>query len=385
MISVASIVLNNFLNDSRVLKEVISLRNNDFKVCVIALHENDLDQEEIVEDILVRRVKLSSRSWSKNKFVQIFKYFEFLHKAYQLVKRKDIIHCNDLKALPVGFLVKKLFNSQVKIVYDAHEYETQMYGLSKLDKFFAFIIEKNLISSADVVFTVSDSIADEYKKLYSIAKPTLIFNTPVYKDVTGSSQDDNVFRLKFNIAENQKIFIYQGGFSKSRGIESILVAFDQLNTDFKGEKDSLPVVVFMGYGILLPLVLQFSNRCPNIFYHPAVKINEVFDYTKCADFGILYTENSCLNNFYCMPNKIFEYLMAEVPVIASNTKDVKNFVDQKNVGEVAESNDVYGLLNAIKKILSKDASQFRENILSVKKEYNWQSQEKKMIEAYHNL
>jgi glycosyltransferase involved in cell wall biosynthesis len=385
MISVASIVLNNFLNDSRVLKEAISLRNNDFKVCVIALHENDLDQEEIVEDILVRRVKLSSRSWSKNKFVQIFKYFEFLHKAYQLVKRKDIIHCNDLKALPVGFLVKKLFNSQVKIVYDAHEYETQMYGLSKLDKFFAFIIEKNLISSADVVFTVSDSIADEYKKLYGIAKPTLIFNTPVYKDVTGSSQDDNVFRLKFNIAENQKIFIYQGGFSKSRGIESILVAFDQLNTDFKGEKDSLPVVVFMGYGILLPLVLQFSNRCPNIFYHPAVKINEVFDYTKCADFGILYTENSCLNNFYCMPNKIFEYLMAEVPVIASNTKDVKNFVDQKNVGEVAESNDVYGLLYAIKKVLSKDLNQYRENILFVKKEYNWESQEKKMIEAYHNL
>tara|TARA_B110000908_G_scaffold29973_1_gene35406 strand:- start:796 stop:1953 length:1158 start_codon:yes stop_codon:yes gene_type:complete len=385
MISVASIVLNNFLNDSRVLKEAISLRNNDFKVCVIALHENDLAQEEIVEDILVRRVKLSSRNWSKNKFVQIFKYFEFLHKAYQLVKRKEIIHCNDLKALPVGFLVKKLFNSQVKIVYDAHEYETQMYGLSKLDKFFAFIIEKNLISSADVVFTVSDSIADEYKKLYGIAKPRLIYNTPVYKDVAEFSENDNVFRQKFNIAENQKIFIYQGGFSKSRGIESILVAFDHLHSNYKGEKDSLPVIVFMGYGLLLPLVLQFSNRCSNIFYHPAVKINDVFDYTKCADFGILYTENSCLNNYYCMPNKIFEYLMAEVPVIASNTKDVKSFVDKKNVGEVAESNDVYGLLNAIKKILSKDASQFRENILSVKKEYNWESQEKKMIESYHNL
>tara|TARA_B110000008_G_scaffold279344_1_gene326061 strand:- start:5211 stop:5471 length:261 start_codon:yes stop_codon:yes gene_type:complete len=86
-----------------------------------------------------------------------------------------------------------------------------------------------------------------------------------------------------------------------------------------------------------------------------------------------------------MPNKIFEYLMAEIPVIVSNLHDVKEFVDKKNVGEVAESNDVYGLLNAIKKILSKDASQFRENILSVKKEYNWESQEKKMIEAYHNL
>ena len=385
MKSVASIVLNNFLNDSRVLKEAVSLRNNNYNVCVVALHENDLAEQELVEDILVNRIKLSSRSLPKNKFIQIFKYFEFLFRACQLVRKKDIIHCNDIKALPVGYVIKKFFNSKVKIVYDAHEYETQIYGLSKLDKFFAFIIEKNLIGSADVVFTVSDSIADEYKKLYGIIKPTLIYNTPVYRDVNELSKSDNIFRRKFSIHENQKIFIYQGGFSKSRGIESILVAFDHLYSDYKGEKDSLPVIVFMGYGTLLPLILQFSNRCSNIFYHPAVKINEVFDYTKCADFGILYTENSCLNNYYCMPNKIFEYLMAEVPVIASNTKDVKSFVDKKNVGEVAESNDVYGLLNAIKKILSKDVSQFRENILSVKKEYNWESQEKKMIDAYHNL
>ena len=165
----------------------------------------------------------------------------------------------------------------------------------------------------------------------------------------------------------------------------MLVAFDHLNDVSKKNNKPAPVIVFMGYGTLEPLILKYVNRCENIFFQPVVKINEVLDYTKNADYGLLFIENTCLSYYYCMPNKMFEYLMAEIPVIASNTKDVKSFVNKKQVGEVAESNDVYGLINAINKILSKDESQFRPNILAVKKEYNWESQEKKMIEAYRNL
>jgi len=384
MKSVALIVLNNFQNDSRVLKEAISLKNNGFYVRVIALHEKGCLEEEVVEGVDVKRLKLKSRDWSKNRIIQFLKYFEFLYIACHLVKDYTIIHCNDIKALPVGFFVVRFFNSKVKIVYDAHEYETQMYGLSKIESYFIFLLERKLIKYASVVFTVSNSIANEYKRLYSIEKPTLIFNTPIYRQISDNQQNNNVFREKFNIHKDQKIFIYQGGFSKSRGIESILVAFDHINSSFIGDENSKPVVIFMGYGFLLPLITKFSERCSNIFYHPAVKINEVFDYTRCADFGILNTENTCLNNYYCMPNKIFEYLMAEVPVIASNTKDVKDFIDQHNVGVVSKTNDVYGLQKAIYEILDK-SDVFNHNILSVKENYNWEAQEVKMIEAYNNL
>jgi glycosyltransferase involved in cell wall biosynthesis len=385
MKSVALIVLNNFQNDSRVLKEAISLKDNGFKVIVVALHEAGCLEKEYVEGIEVRRIKLKSRSWSKNRLIQFLKYFEFLIKSSLLSSKYDIIHCNDIKALPVGFFIKKFLNKKVKIVYDAHEYESQMYGLLKIESYFIYLVERKLIKYASVVFTVSNSIANEYKKLYSIQKPTLIFNTPIFKKVLRISKEENIFRQKFNIHQNQKIFIYQGGFSKSRGIESILVTFDHINTHHSGDENSKPVIIFMGYGFLLPLINQFAKRCSNIFYHPAVKINMVFNYTQCADFGILNTENTCLNNYYCMPNKIFEYLMAEVPVIASNTKDVKEFVFKHKIGVVSKTNDVYGLQQAIYEILEMESDKFQQNILSVKKEYNWEAQETKMIEAYQKL
>lgn len=387
MKTVVSIVLNNFTNDSRVLKEAISLSENDFNVTIIALHENELPTEEIIDSLRVKRIKLFSRSyWSKNKMIQIFKYFQFLNKAIHFIQDKDIVHCNDLKALPVGVLAKLFFNKKIKVVYDAHEYETQMFGLSKVEQFFSFVLEKRLIKHADAVLTVSNSIALEYQKLYSIPKPTLIYNTPKFLSLKneGDIQNENVFRKKFNIGENQKIFIYQGGLSKGRGIETILVSFEHLHFQSKSKSD-LPVVIFMGYGVLSDLINRYSQLCSNIFYHPAVEIEKVLSYTRNADYGINFIENTCLSYYYCMPNKLFEYLMANLPVVTSNLKDVRLFVEDNNVGQVSVTNDVYGLLGAIEKIIQKDKQILLDNIQKVKKRYNWEAQEIKLLEVYNNL
>lgn len=387
MKTVVSIVLNNFTNDSRVLKEAISLSKNDFNVTVIALHENELPTEEIIDSLRVKRIKLFSRSyWSKNKMIQVLKYFQFLNKAIRFVQDKNIVHCNDLKALPVGVLAKLFLNKKIKVVYDAHEYETQMFGLSKVEQFFSFVLEKRLIKHADAVLTVSNSIALEYQKLYSIPKPTLIYNTPKFLSLKneGDIQNENVFRKKFNIGENQKIFIYQGGLSKGRGIETILVSFEHLHFQSKNKSD-LPVVIFMGNGVLSELIQKYSNICSNIFYHQAVEIEKVLSYTRNADCGINFLGNTCLNHYYCMPNKLFEYLMAELPLITSNLYDVKLFVEDNNVGQVSVTNDVYGLLDAIEKIIQKDKQILLDNIQKVKKRYNWEAQEIKLLEVYNNL
>ena len=69
--TVVSIVLNNFKNDNRVLKENASLQNAGYSVKVVALHENSLNEFEVVSGVSVHRVKLSSRSWSKNPVIQL--------------------------------------------------------------------------------------------------------------------------------------------------------------------------------------------------------------------------------------------------------------------------------------------------------------------------
>ncbi len=375
MIKVASLVLNNFVNDSRVLKENISLKNAGFEPIVVALHDKQLEENEMVQNINVHRIKLSSRKWSKQKIVQLLKYFEFIYRAVKIYKNFDIFHCNDLNTLPIGVIVKKFYNKNIKIVYDAHEYEiNDVPNQSQRSIKIKYYIEKFFIKYADKVMTVSDAIADEYVKLYDIEKPALVLNTPPYKEI----QKKNIFRETLGIKENQTIFLYQGGLSKGRGIEILLEAFKTIDNENA-------VIVFMGYGPLENLIKETSKEYKNIYFHKAVSPHVLLDYTSSADFGISTIEDTCLSYRYCLPNKMFEYLMAEIPVIVSNLNEMKRLVEFNKIGTVAKENSPNGLKVAIEEAVKLDKKELKTNIQKLKTIYNWEEQEKVLLNVYKDL
>jgi len=372
MKKIASIVLNNFKNDSRVLKENISLQNAGYLVKVVALHEEGLKEFDELQNIPIHRIKLTSRNWSKNKFIQLLKYFEFIYRAVKGYKNSDIVHCNDLNALPVGVIIKKFFNKNVKIVYDAHEYEiNDKPNESKYSIKIKYFLEKRLIKYADKVLTVSNAIADEYVKLYDIEKPALVLNTPPYRSI----EKKDLFRESLDISLEKTIFLYQGGLSQGRGIEILLDAFKRMDNDKS-------VIVFMGYGPLEESIQSASKEYDNIYFHKAVTPDVLLDYTSSADFGILFYENNCLNHDYCSPNKMFEYLMAEIPVIVSNLYEMKRLVKKNKIGVVATENTPTGLQTAIKEAVKLDKKELHLNIEKLKKVYNWEEQEKVLLKAY---
>jgi len=376
MIKVVSIVLNNFKNDSRVLKTNISLQNAGYNVQIVALFEDGIQEFETVQNIPVHRVKLKSKNWSKNKLVQLIKYFEFLYRTVKKYKNNDIFHCNDLNTLPIGVIVKKFFNKKIKIVYDAHEYETEIGGLTGLRKRMIKKLERFLIAYVDETITVSNAIADEYVKLYNIVKPALVLNTPLYKELIKK----DIFRETLNISQDKTIFLYQGGLSSGRGIEILLEAFKLMDN-----YENNSVIVFMGYGVLEEVIKQAENNYDNIYFHDAVSPNVLLEYTSSADFGILFYENSCLNHYYCSPNKMFEYIMAEIPVIASNLYEMKRLVENNNIGVVAKQNTPQGLQEAIKQAMKLNKKELQQNIQKVKEIYNWEEQEKVLINVYTEL
>ena len=148
----------------------------------------------------------------------------------------------------------------------------------------------------------------------------------------------DIFRAKFNLLETQKIFLYQGSLNPGRGVEVLLEAFSSF------ESDEL-VLIFMGYGSLVSTICERQSK--NIFYHSAVPSNTLLEHTASADFGIAFVEDSCLSYRYCLPNKLFEYLMADLPVITSNLPEMRRVVEDYGVGVVSEDNSLTGLLDAI--------------------------------------
>ena len=141
----------------------------------------------------------------------------------------------------------------------------------------------------------------------------------------------------------------------------------------------------MGYGELEGLVKEYANKYENIYFHPAVSPDILLDYTSSADFGILFYENNCLNHYYCSPNKMFEYLMAEIPVIVSNLYEMRKIVKENKIGVVAKENTPQGLKEAIENAIKLDFKELKENIQKVKAIYNWQEQEKVLLKVYKEL
>ena len=250
-----SIVLNNFQNDSRVLRENLSLKNAGYSTQVVALHEDGLKEYEKIQGVAVHRVKLISRGWSKNSVIQLLKYVEFVVRVIKTYRRSDFFHCNDLNTLPIGIIIKFLFNRSTKVVYDSHEYTiNDKPNQSKRSQYFLKFFESLLIKYADSVITVSDSIANEYERMYDIKKPDILLNCPPYQEL----EKKNLFREILHIRDDQTIFLYQGGLVEGRGIEIMLEAFSDLSSD-------KIVLVFMGYGHLETLVQSKAKVSPTIF------------------------------------------------------------------------------------------------------------------------
>lgn len=360
-------------NESRIFKEsrFLSKNYNFDKIILLGIWQEGLKKEEALENnIYIKRVSLFN---VKKRSIMYLYYYLYVF-LFIIFKRPKMINIHTLEFLPLA-LIAKIF--RIKVIYDAHELETEKANFKGFRKNISKIIERIFIKFTDRVIVVGEAIADHYKKMYpSMERPFVVLNTPSYKEITKK----DLFRENFNIKKEQIIFLYQGALSQGRGIEIIL-------DTFKNRKDKNSVIVFMGYGALQDEIINITKVYKNIFFQPAVPHNIILDYTSSADVGIsgLVDLSSCLSYYYSLPNKIFEYLMAELPIIVPNAIEMKNFVLEKQVGVVLNENNCEELNKAINYMIEIDRNKFHLNIINTKKTYNWEFQEKVLMKLYNNL
>lgn len=371
------IALNELTNASRVLKQTTSLTNAGVvkHVYISGLHLDGLkENEQINENISLKRFSLSTRKLSKNFFVQIIKYLEYCFRVTLFYRKKNIkmVNVHSLGLLPLGLLLKKIYKA--KLVYDAHELETETNGSKGFRQKLSKWLEKKLIHKADMTLVVSESIADWYANEYNIARPPVVLNAPNTREL----KINNHFREQLGIREDQIILLYQGGLMPGRGVHLILEAFKQ-------RKDDKVVAVFMGYGPLEADIKIAAEQHSNIYFFPAVPPQVVLDYTASADMGIHLIQNTCLNHNYCMPNKLFEYAMAGLPVLVSNMKDMSELVTRYAMGAVISDFSADGINQAVDNFLEQDLTSMKANAYQAACENAWEVQEQKMLAAYQQL
>jgi len=361
--------------DSRILKELEAIKKLPDSV-IFAFGINDREGHKYDSsfsnvktfDLLSKKMKCLPRP-IRYFFNTIEAFFKFIVPMYKF--NPSIIHCHDTLYLPIAIIGKYICKS--KIIYDAHELESDKAGQSKILSSYTLLVEKISWKNIDLLISVSQSIINWYNSNIGTKGSLLILNSPLMKDKDLTIFDQNYFRNKFNIPTGKKIFLYLGIISQEgRGIDLYLDVFRKVNIDSH--------IIFVGYGDYAEMVIKISREYPNIHYHDAVPHNEVVEISKSADVGLCMLEKVSLSDYYCLPNKLFEYAFSGLYILATGFPDIKHIVESYNLGKTCSFNEI-DFEHAVKSIESMSIQKNINNLYPL----SWEYQSEKLYKEYIKL
>ena len=306
-------------------------------------------------------------------------YPTFWHRAYQLLISldADAYHAHDLDTLwPAARAAKR---RDVPLVYDSHEFWTEQSSLvdrSAIRTFWA-LLERRLIQRANRVIAVSPSIAKALEQRYGLEDIAVLRNLPHFKEPV----DSDLIRTELQLATDRPIVLYQGGFLTDNGLS------EQIEAAAGFSKAAL-VLIGDGpnEGLLKTQVAQsgLENR---VYFIPRVPFHQLHAYTCSADLGLCLIKGAGKSFYYSMPNKLFEYLIAGLPVLASNFPEMRSVVDATGAGEAVDPQDVTAIRDCVERLLA-DAElrqQYANAARQAARHYNWERESRHLTELYAAL
>ncbi|WP_240628046.1 glycosyltransferase [Terrimonas sp.] len=354
-------VISDLSFDQRMQRICRSLAQNGYKVVLVGKR-------------IQRSVPLQPQPYEQRRLFCWFTtgkiyYAEFNIKLFffLLFKKMDAICTVDLDTIVPCYFISKL--KKAKRIYDAHELFTEMKEVMTrppIQKFWLGI-ERKFVPKFPVAYTVSQTVADEFKKRYGI-RFNIIRNVPYLTEAP----------LAVNVPQ-QKIIIYQGAVNKARGFESLIPAMQTIEAHLYiyGDGNFMPQLKLLirEYGVEQKVFLM-GMKTPEAL--KAVTAN--------AYAGINLVENIGLNQYYSLANKFFDYMQAGIPQITMCFPEYKNINDQYEVAVLIDDLTAKTIADAYTKLCDGNFySRLRKNCLAAGKIYNWQNEEKKLIDIYNKL
>ena len=257
------------------------------------------------------------------------------------LNKQDFLYANDLDTLPAAFLASKI--KRKPLLYDSHELFTEVPELVNrplIQKFWR-TIEKWMLPKLKEMITVNESIAKIFNDQYKI-------NTSVVRNVPQKLESLNALsRMELGLEAHQKMLIIQGsGLNVQRGIEEAVLAMNQIEGAILflvGDGDVIPEVKKIVAQNALEHKVRFISRLP----YP-----ELMRYTAAADLGLALDKPLSLNYQLALPNKVFDYIQGQTPILASPLIEVKQLIEKYDCGEIVESVNPACIAKSIMRLIS---------------------------------
>ncbi len=358
-------VTNDLVTDQRVHRVAATLMKHGAQVTLVGrLLHNSLP---IHREYATHRMRLLfKRSWL------FYAEYNIRLFCYLFIKKSEILVSNDLDTLPANYLVSKM--RRKTLVFDAHELFTEVPELidRKLIKSIWQTLERRILPGIKHAYTVSQSVADTYFKRYG-TKIEVVRNLPVkWNDVDRNNPYPGLPASDF--------VLYQGAINKGRGLEALVDAFAYIH-EIK--------CVIAGDGDIqqsLKERIDSKNLQDKIILLGKLPFSDLKRVTPYAVLGLSIEENMGLNYYNALPNKVFDYIQAKVPVLVSNFPEMRRIVTSFEVGEILVSHEPKELATQLEQMVHKSKNGlWQTNLSKAAQELCWEMEETALMKIYNPL
>lgn len=299
---------------------------------------------------------------------------------YLLFSKADALFANDLDTLPANYLVSLI--RKKFLVYDSHEYYTGVPELQHrpfIRSIWTFI-EKYIFPKLPVIITVNDSIAGLYKKQYG--KSLLVIRNVPLKPLLPAKVNKQELRKKLMLPEEKKILILQGsGINIHRGAEEAVEAMRYLDN---------VILIILGGGDVLHMLhglVQRHKLHEKVIFKPRMPYVEMMEYTRASDLGLTFDKGTSINYQFSLPNKIFDYIHAGIPVLASRLPEVEKIITTYQIGDFIDDHNPEHIAEKIRTIFNNATAfdHWQKNLDIAASILNWEEESKKFPDIIHEL
>jgi glycosyltransferase involved in cell wall biosynthesis len=363
-------VINDLVTDNRVNKTCLTLVECGFDVILIGRKlPNSLPLPKWTFDAI--RMKLLFLTGP------FFYFFFNLRLFFKLLfKKADLLFANDLDTLLPNYLVSKI--KSVPLIYDSHELFCEVPELlnSPAKRKIWLGIEKVIVPKLKNCITVNGSIADIFEIKYKVK-----FNV-----IRNISDYDNEFiaksREELGLPADKKIILLQGaGINVDRGAEELIDAMAFVDN---------VLLLIIGSGdvwSVLQKKIKEKDLGKKVMLINKIPKTELLHYTHNADLGLSIDKNTNLNYYYSLPNKIFDYLQAGLPILASRLPEIEKIMNQYTLGDFIDDHKPKTIAIKINEMLSSTSqlAEYTKNAKIAAQELSWVTEKQKLISIFENI
>jgi glycosyltransferase involved in cell wall biosynthesis len=379
-------VTDGAASDYRIMREATALVEAGFEVSMVdILADHTQPAEEDIAGVHMKHIFMPSlfiptrfKPWFLVKSAQMI-----VRSAIRLTRTNvDIYHAHDVKALPACYIAARL--RRKPLIFDSHEIPLDDPNITRWRRLSALAtrVLAGMMPRCTGVITASPLYAREIRNQYHYPDITLVRNLPTYREVPRSDR----LRQHLGLAPEVRIALYQGNIQANRSLDQLVHAAPFLEPGI--------VIVMMGQAVestrrQLEDLIARTGVADRVRIIPAVPYAELLDWTASADMGLTIFQPGYTRSIrYCLPNKLFEYLMAGLPVLSSQLDAIAELLKTYDVGRVLPSLAPSDIGAAINALLAEPASlaRMRNNALkAAREEFHWDNEKRTLIELYHTI